>query len=68
MFIEPGLPWQNGYVESVNGKQRSERLDLLHVKRNRDIHRETAMALQQRTTAWVTWPPGNSLLLQARLA
>ena len=27
LFIEPGSPWENGYVESFNGKLRDE---LLH--------------------------------------
>ncbi len=27
LFIEPGSPWQNGYVESFNGKLRDELLD-----------------------------------------
>ena len=27
LFIEPGSPWENGYVESVNGKLRDELLD-----------------------------------------
>lgn len=27
MFIEPGSPWQNGYVESFNGKLRDECLN-----------------------------------------
>ena len=26
-FIEPGSPWENGYVESVNGKLRNELLN-----------------------------------------
>ena len=26
-FIEPGSPWENGYVESFNGKLRDELLD-----------------------------------------
>jgi transposase InsO family protein len=26
-FIEPGSPWENGYVESFNGKLRNELLD-----------------------------------------
>ena len=27
LYIEPGLPWENGYVESFNGKLRDELLD-----------------------------------------
>ena len=27
VFIEPGSPWGNGYVESFNGKLRDELLD-----------------------------------------
>ena len=27
VFIEPGSPWENGYVESFNGKVRDELLD-----------------------------------------
>ena len=27
LFIEPGKPWENGYVESFNGKLRDELLD-----------------------------------------
>ena len=27
LFIVPGSPWENGYVESFNGKLRDERLD-----------------------------------------
>jgi transposase InsO family protein len=28
LFIEPGSPWENGYVESFNGKMRDELLNL----------------------------------------
>ena len=28
LFIEPGSPWENGYVESFNGKLRDECLNL----------------------------------------
>ena len=28
LFIEPGSPWENGYIESFNGKLRDELLDL----------------------------------------
>jgi len=27
LFIEPGCPWENGYVESFNGKFRAELLN-----------------------------------------
>lgn len=27
MFIESGSPWENGYIESFNGKLRDELLD-----------------------------------------
>ncbi len=27
LFIEPGSPWENGYVESFNGQFRDELLD-----------------------------------------
>ena len=26
LFIEPGSPWENGYIESLNGKMRDELL------------------------------------------
>jgi putative transposase len=26
-FIEPGSPWENGYIESFNGKMRDELLN-----------------------------------------
>ena len=26
LFIEPGIPWENGYIESFNGKLRDELL------------------------------------------
>ena len=27
LFIEPGTPWENGYIESFNGKLRDELLN-----------------------------------------
>ncbi len=27
LFIEPGSPWENGYVESLNGKLRDKLLN-----------------------------------------
>jgi transposase InsO family protein len=43
LFIEPGSPWENGYIESFNGKLRDELL-------NREIF-TTANALQSGPTA-----------------
>ncbi len=28
LFIEPGSPWENGYLESFNGKLRDELLNV----------------------------------------
>ena len=44
LFIEPGSPWENGYVESFNGKMRDELL-------NREIF-ETLLEAQVLTEAW----------------
>jgi transposase InsO family protein len=27
LFIEPGIPWENGYIESFNGRLRAEFLN-----------------------------------------
>jgi putative transposase len=27
LFIEPGSPWENGYIESFNARLRNELLD-----------------------------------------
>ena len=27
LFVEPGSPWENGFVESFNGRMRDELLD-----------------------------------------
>jgi transposase InsO family protein len=40
LFIEPGSPWENGYIESFNGKQRDELLKpggIYHTYRSADI-------------------------------
>ena len=29
LFIEPGSPWENGYIESFNGKMRDELLNVI---------------------------------------
>jgi transposase InsO family protein len=44
LFIEPGSPWENGYVESFNGKMRDELLD-----------REIFFTLQEAKTLIARW-------------
>lgn len=47
LYIEPGAPWENGYIESFNGKFRDELLDrevfytLLEVKVLTEQYRQT---------------------------
>ena len=54
LFIESGSPWENGYVESFNGKLRDELLDreiLLHVDGSKDLDRTVASAVQHSSAA-----------------
>jgi transposase InsO family protein len=44
LFIEPGSPWENGYIESFNGKMRDELLD-------REIF-DTLLEAQVLTEGW----------------
>ena len=44
LFIEPGSPWENGYVESFNGKLRDELLD-------REVF-DTLLEARVLTTRW----------------
>jgi putative transposase len=44
LFIEPGSPWENGYIESFNGKLRDELL-------NGEIF-DTILEAQVVTEAW----------------
>jgi transposase InsO family protein len=39
LFIEPGSPWENGFVESLNGKLRDELLDreIFHTLREAQV-------------------------------
>ena len=49
LFIEPGSPWENGSVESLNGKLRDECLNrerLRHVARGADTQRAVALRVQ----------------------
>ena len=44
LFIEPGSPWENGYIESFNGKLRDELLD-----------REIFYTIEEATTLTSRW-------------
>ena len=44
LFIEPGSPWENGYIESFNGKLRDELLN-----------REIFMALEEAKVLIEQW-------------
>lgn len=48
LFIQPGSPWQNGYIESFNGKLRDELLAREQVRyalRSQGTHRTLAATL-----------------------
>ena len=54
LFIEPGSPWENGYVESFNGKLRDELLDreiFYTLTEAQILNREMAEAVQHGATA-----------------
>lgn len=57
LFIEPGSPWENGYIESFNGKLRDELL-------NREIF-DTLLEAKVLTARWKheynTFRPHSSL-------
>ena len=71
MFIEPGAPWQNPFVESFNGRVRDELLDVEQFSclgearvvisdwREDYNHRRphSALAMQAPATFAATWTP-----------
>ena len=58
LFIEPGSPWENGYVESFNGKLRDElrRRALLHPQGGTDPDRAVATSVQPPAPAQLPRP------------
>ena len=53
LFIERGSPWENGYVESFNGKLRDELLDreiFYTLAEANHLDRTVAAGIQHRTT------------------
>ena len=54
LYIEPGSPWENGYVESFNGKLRDELLNVEvfgHVVGGEGVGREMAQGVQPATAS-----------------
>ncbi len=57
LFIEPGSPWENGYIESFNGKLRDELL-------NREIFDtllEAKVLIERWRVEYNTWRPHSAL-------
>jgi len=57
LFIEPGSPWENGYIESFNGKMRDELL-------NREIFyslKEAEILIEQWRVEYNTIRPHSAL-------
>jgi transposase InsO family protein len=57
LFIEPGSPWENGYVESFNGKLRDELLD----REAFDTVLEAKVLVEQWRQAYNTVRPHSAL-------
>ena len=70
LFIEPGSPWENGYVESFNSKLRDELLDgeiFYTLRGGSDRHRRLAATLQRPAAAQLAEaaPPAPETMLFA---
>ena len=57
MFIEPGSPWENGYIESFNGKLRDELLNVEIL----DTLREARVLIERWRRHYNTVRPHSSL-------
>jgi len=57
MFIEPGSPWGNGYIESLNGKMRDELLD----RELFDTLKEAQILIERWRKEYNTFRPHSSL-------
>ncbi len=69
-YIEPGSPWENGYIESFNGKLRDELLDrevfytLLEVRVLTERYRRTYNQVRPHSSLGYR-PPAPEALLTA---
>ncbi len=70
LYIEPGSPWENGYIESFNGKLRDELLDrevfhtLLEVRVLAERYRRTYNRIRPHSALGYR-PPAPEALLPA---
>ncbi len=73
LYIEPGSPWENGYIESCNGKLRDELLDreilytLLEVKVLTEQYRQTYTRVRPHSALGYR-PPAPEVLMPADTA
>ena len=56
LYIEPGSPWENGYVESFNGMLRDELLDreIFHTLREAQVLPDRTGRLTAASDRWPT--------------
>ena len=72
LYIEPGSPWENGYIESFNGKLRDELLDrevfytLLEVRVLTERYRQTYNRIRPHSSLGYR-PPAPEIVLPADL-
>ena len=68
LYIEPGSPWENGYIESFNGKLRDELLDrevfytLLEVRVLTERYRQTYSRVRPHSSLGYRLPAPMALL------
>ena len=71
LYIEPGSPWENGYIESFNGKLRDELLDrevfytLLEVRVLTERYRQTCNRIRPHSSLGYR-PPAPETFLPAK--
>lgn len=57
LFIDPGSPWENGYIESFNGKMRDELLE----RETFYSLKEAQVLIQQWQQTYNHWRPHSAL-------
>ena len=73
LYIEPGSPWENGYVESFNGKLRDELLDreifytLQEVQVLTEAYRQTYNHIRPHSSLGYSPPAPETAVVNSRL-